>query len=97
LREAGIVERRVPVTAGERSRSGRYHIADPYLRFYCRFLATCQAQLALGESEATLAEIKRHLLDFIGTHTWEELCRERALRAGARGELELPVDQVGSV
>jgi hypothetical protein len=24
---------------------------------------------------AGFGEIKRHLLDFIGTHTWEELCR----------------------
>ena len=34
LQDAGFVERRVPVTQGERSRLGRYHIVDPYLRFY---------------------------------------------------------------
>jgi uncharacterized protein len=96
LREAGFVERRVPITASPQSRSGRYHITDPYLRFYYRFLAARQAQLALGESELALAEIKRHLLDFIATHTWEELCREWLLRAGARGETALAVDQVGS-
>lgn len=96
LREAGFLERRVPITAGESSRLGRYHIADPYLRFYYRFLATRQAQLALGETEQALEEIKRHLLDFIATHTWEELCREWTLRAGGRGQLSLPVDQVGS-
>jgi AAA+ ATPase superfamily predicted ATPase len=44
-----------------------------------------------------LEEIKRHLLDFIGTHTWEELCREWVLRAGDLGKLPLPPDQVGSV
>ena len=96
LRDAGFVERRVPVTAGESSRLGRYHIVDPYLRFYYRFLAARQAQLALGETELALEEIKRHLLDFIATHTWEELCREWTLRAGVRGKLDLPVDQVGS-
>jgi hypothetical protein len=36
-----------------------------------------------------------HLLEFIGTHTWEELCREWVLRAGARGVLPLS-DRVGS-
>jgi AAA+ ATPase superfamily predicted ATPase len=96
LREAGFVERRVPVTAGESSRLGRYHIIDPYLRFYYRFLASRQAQLALGETELAQDEIRRHLLDFIATHTWEELCREWTLRAGVRGQLSLPVDQVGS-
>ena len=96
LRDAGFVERRVPVTAGESSRHGRYHVTDPYLRFYYRFLADRQAQLAMGEADMVLAEIKKHLLDFIATHTWEELCREWTLRAGARGLLDLAVDQVGS-
>jgi AAA+ ATPase superfamily predicted ATPase len=97
LRDAGFIERRIPVTAGDSSRLGHYHIIDPYLRFYYRFLATRQAQLALDEPDLALAEIKRHLLDFIGTHTWEELCREWTLRAGVRQQLALPVDQVGSV
>jgi AAA+ ATPase superfamily predicted ATPase len=96
LREAGFVERRVPVTAGESSRLGRYHIVDPYLRFYYRFLATRQAQLALGEADLALEEIRRHLLDFIATHTWEELCREWTLRASVRRQLNFPLDQVGS-
>ena len=96
LREAGFVERRVPVTARDTSRLGRYHIIDPYLRFYYRFLAARQAQLALGLHDQALAEIRRHLLDFIGTYTWEELCREWLLRAGAVGDLPFVPDQVGS-
>ncbi len=97
LRDAGFVERRVPVTASTSSRLGRYHIVDPYLRFYYRFLATRQAQLALNEPDLALAEIKHHLRDFIGTHTWEELCREWVLRAAAREKIACPIDQVGSV
>jgi uncharacterized protein len=97
LQEAGFVERRVPVTQSERSRLGRYHIIDPYLRFYYRFLISRQAQLALGVQEQALDEIKRHLRDFIGTYTWEELCREWVLRASAQGELPFLIDQVGSV
>lgn len=94
MRDAGFIERRTPVTAGETSRLGRYHIVDPYLRFYYRFLSSRQAQLALGIQDQALEEIKSHLLDFIGTYTWEELCREWLLRAGGRGLLPLP-DQVG--
>lgn len=97
LQEAGFVERRVPVTQGESSRQGRYHIIDPYLRFYYRFLVNRQAQLALGVQEQALQEVKRHLRDFIGTHTWEELCREWLLRASANEHVPLLVDQVGSV
>ena len=96
LQDAGFVERRVPVTLGERTRLGRYHIVDPYLRFYYRFLANRQSQLALGFQEQSLAEIKRHLRDFIGANTWEELCREWLLRASAQQAMPVLVDQVGS-
>jgi AAA+ ATPase superfamily predicted ATPase len=97
LGRAGFVQRRLPVTESEISRKGRYHITDPYLRFYYRFLATRLAQMALGVSNQALAEIKQHLLDFIGTHTWEELCREWVLRAAAHGKLPFAPDQVGSL
>ncbi len=97
LQDADFVDRRIPVTKGPNTRMGRYHIADPYLRFYYRFLAERGAQLALGVTEQALAEIKRHLIDFIGMHTWEELSREWLLRAGARGALPFAPDRVGSV
>ncbi len=96
LQDAGFVERRVPLTQAERSRLGRYYIVDPYLRFYYRFLANRQAQIALGIQEQSLAEISRHLRDFIGANTWEEICREWLLRASAHGAFPVSVDQVGS-
>jgi len=96
LVDTGFVERRVSVTASPAARSGRHAITDPYLRFYFRFLARRQAQLALGIQEQALEEIKRHLLDFIGTYTWEELCREWLLRSTAMGKLPFLPDQVGS-
>lgn len=96
LTTAGFIERRVPITAGPRSRQSRYHITDPYLRFYYRFLASRQSQLALGVQDLALKEIQRHLRDFIGTYTWEELCREWTLRAGVLGGLPFAADHVGS-
>ena len=96
LTDTGFVERRIPVTEKEPSRSGRHHITDPYLRFYFRFLESRQEQLALGIQEQALAEISKHMIDFIGTYTWEELCREWTLRAGAAGSLPYLPDKVGS-
>ena len=96
LEKAGFIEQRKPITASTQSRNGRYFITDPYLRFYHRFLASRQSQLALGVREPALEEIKRHLLDFIGRHTWEELGREWVLRAGAYGILPYLPDRVGS-
>jgi uncharacterized protein len=96
LTETGFIARRVPVTQPTSSRSGRHFISDPFLRFYYRFLAKRQSQLALGIEEQALREIKRHLLDFIGTFTWEELCQEWLLRATGRQRLPFLPDQVGS-
>ncbi len=96
LINTGFVERRVPVAAPESSRAGRHYITDPFLRFYFRFLARRQAQLALGVQDQALAEIKKHLVDFIGTHTWEEFCREWLLRASGANRLPFLPDQVGS-
>jgi AAA+ ATPase superfamily predicted ATPase len=97
LHEAGFVERRLSVTAAPTVRQGRHHITDPYLRYYFRFLAARQAQLALGIQDQALAEITRHMIDFIGTYTWEELCREWTLRASAdKTILPFLPDQVGS-
>ncbi len=96
LEKAGFIERRVSITAANHSRRSHYHITDPYLRFYYRFLASRQSQLALGVQEPALEEVKRHLLDFIGRHTWEELCREWVLRAGAYGVIPFLPDRVGS-
>ena len=96
LTETGFIARRVPVTQSPASRSGRHFINDPFLRFYYRFLARRQSQLALGVEKQSLEEIKRHLLDFIGTYTWEELCQEWLLRANGKQQLPFLPDQVGS-
>lgn len=97
LVEAGFVQRQVSLTENPTtSRSGRHHITDPYLRFYYRFLEARQYQFSMKIQEQALAEITRHMIDFIGTHTWEELCREWVLRAGALGHLPFMPDQVGS-
>jgi AAA+ ATPase superfamily predicted ATPase len=96
LTDTGFLARRVPVTQPPASRLGRHFITDPFLRFYYRFLARRQSQLALGVEEQSLEELKRHLLDFIGTYTWEELCQEWLLRATGQHRLPFLPDQVGS-
>jgi AAA+ ATPase superfamily predicted ATPase len=97
LADTGFVERRLPITEKGVSRSGRHFIIDPFLRFYFRFLSRRQAQIAMGVQDQALEEIKRHLVDFIGTHTWEELCREWLLRATGHRVLPFMPDQVGSI
>ena len=98
LRSLRLVRRDVPATVRhpERSRKGRYVITDPYLRFYFRFLARRQEDIALGRTRYTLQEIQRHLIDFIGTYTFEELCREWTSVQGDAGCLPFVPERVGS-
>lgn len=98
LQELQLVRREVPVTVRhpERSRKSRYAVADPYLRFYFRFLARRQEDIAFGRIRYTWREIQRHMIDFIGTHTFEELCREWVADQGDRGRLPFIPERVGS-
>ena len=96
LQATGYVARYDPVTARNPTKLGRYSITDPFLRFYFRFLFSRRDQLALGEPDQAFAEFRRHLRDFIGAHTWEELCREWVLRAANRSEIPLYPDYVES-
>jgi AAA+ ATPase superfamily predicted ATPase len=77
LREMGIVERRVPVDAGRGDRRGRYRIADPFLRFWFRFVFPYQEDLAAGLDPDDLyaLEIEPELHDHIAP-VFETLCRE---------------------
>ena len=98
LRELGYIERIVPVTVQrpERSRRGRYVFTDAYLRFYFRFLRPYLGDIERGRLNRAINLLDDHLTDFIGTHTYEELCREWLNEKADRGELPYVLDRVGS-
>lgn len=98
LRELGYIERIVPVTVQqpERSRRGRYVFTDAYLRFYFRFLRPYLGDIERGRFNRVINLLGDHLTDFIGTHTYEELCREWLNEKADRGELPYDLDRVGS-
>ncbi len=98
LRDLRLVRREVPATLRhpERSRRGRWFVVDPYLRFYFRFLAARQEDIALGRIRFVWQQIRRHMVDFIGTHTFEELCREWVALEGDAGRLPFVPEKVGS-
>jgi uncharacterized protein len=98
LRELGYVERLVPATTRrpEQSRQGRYVITDHYLRFYYRFLAPHLAAIEQGRVKQAVSLLHDHLLDFIGTHTFEELCRDWVNIAAEMGEGPFLPERTGS-
>jgi hypothetical protein len=78
-----------------RSRSGRYHLLDPYFRFYFRFLAPHQDDLAY-RPEQVLPRIREGLRAFVGMTAFEELSREWVTEQGRGGALPFEAREVGS-
>jgi len=99
LQELRLVERRLPVTVrpGERgkSRAGRYHLSDPYFRFYFHFLAPFQDD-PLTSSDQILERIQQNLRAFVGATAFEELCRQWTITEGKAGNLPFVPNAVGS-
>ena len=94
----GLLERETPATERHptRTRRSRYRVTDPYLRFYHRFLAPQLPFLLRGAYRAVWNTIEQHWRAFVGTHTFEELCREWIYGAAELGQLPFLPQQVGS-
>lgn len=97
LCDLGYLQRIVPVTTHhpEQSRQGRYLFSDSYLRFYFRFLRPYLNDIERGRFNRVINLLADHLTDFIGTHTFEELCRDWLNEKAERDELPFFVDRVG--
>jgi AAA+ ATPase superfamily predicted ATPase len=100
LESLRLIERRLPATIPlERrrtSRNSRYHLSDPYLRFYFRFI---QPNLGLVEQELTNVlwqRIAEQFRAFVGLTAFEDLCREWTLVQARAGKLPFLPEIVGS-
>jgi len=95
-----LVERRTPVTLPpkqrKRTRQGRWHLLDPYLRFYFRFIIPNQRSLELELMDAVWANVRAQLRSFVGMTTFEELGREWVLAQARRSHLPFAPEDVGS-
>lgn len=96
LRDIRFVERRTSVTARPNARKGRYYVIDPFFRFYYRFIEPRMQEIELGLPDQAYEIISKHLPEFIGMHTWEEICREWLIRAASHQRLDFLPGKVGS-
>ena len=81
--------------APSRSRQGRYHVSDQFLRFYYRFIVPHRTAIERGEIQGAVKKISEDLRAFIGTYVFEELCREWVFYESDRGGLGFLPEQVG--
>jgi hypothetical protein len=99
LQELYLVERRIPALIHprerDRSRKGRYHLADPYFRFYFRFLAPYIEDLAY-QPERVLPGIYQQLKAHVGLSVWEELSRQWVEWAANVGKLGFVPEKIGA-
>ena len=97
LQELRFVERRLPATLTvaqqRKSKQGRYHLSDPYFRFYFRFVVPHQKSL-LGPQQ-TLRHIENELRSFVGL-SFEQLAQQWVIRQARTGQLPFTPEAVGS-
>ena len=99
LQELRLVERRLPVTQKReeraRSRSGRYHLSDPYFRFYFQFLEPFFSASPV-DPEQVIEAVRRNLRAFVGATAFEDLSRQWVWFQGKAGKLPFTPDAIGS-
>lgn len=97
LQELYLVERRLPATLTtaqqRKSKQGRYHLSDPFFRFYFRFLYPHLHSLM--SPEETTAHIKNELRAFVGL-SFEKLAQQWVTTQARAGKLPLSPESVGS-
>jgi AAA+ ATPase superfamily predicted ATPase len=73
LIEVGFVRRKVPVTEKIKSRNGRYHISDNFLKFWFRYIYPNLSSIGEGIFNANV--IKKDYSQYLG-FVFEDVCRQ---------------------
>ena len=98
LQGAGYVERRVPVMiarSGRRQR-GTWHIADPYVRFWGRYILPYTGAIEKGQGAGLVEQVLRPTWEQFVAITWEELARASIYGLAARHAPGFWPEAVGS-
>ncbi|MHB8576461.1 MAG: ATP-binding protein [Dehalococcoidia bacterium] len=83
LLDLRFLRRDVPITEWDRQRTQRalYRLADPYLRFWFRFVSPYQSFLQVGAAaDLWQRTIAPALDEFVARTTWEEVCAQHLWR-----------------
>jgi AAA+ ATPase superfamily predicted ATPase len=96
LQEMGLLAAEQPIERSPtRQRWARYHLRDPFLRFWQRFVGPRQAELEIGHGQEALWHEIRHQLPRVVAPVWERIARWHLLSAAGQSGLP-PVAEVGS-
>ncbi|MCE7980903.1 MAG: ATP-binding protein [Caldilinea sp. CFX5] len=78
LAGAGYVERRVPlgIARSSQQQRGTWHIADPYIRFWGRYILPYTGAIEKGQGDGLVEQVLRPTWEQFVAITWEDLARE---------------------
>lgn len=98
LQQMRIVQRLVPATERQpdKSKKGLYHITDPFLRFWFRYVHPYKGSLDLGLADAILNQRILPTFDQYVGFSFEVAAREYLARLARRGELSFLPERIGS-
>jgi AAA+ ATPase superfamily predicted ATPase len=95
-----LVKRRIPATIPperrEKTKTSQYHMSDPYLRFYFRFIAPNAELIEQELTNVLWGRISDQFRAFVGMTAFEDLCREWVLVKARTGSLSVTPEVVGS-
>jgi AAA+ ATPase superfamily predicted ATPase len=97
LKEMRLVKRTVPATEPNpgKSKRGLYEIADPFLRFWFRFVHPYRGSLQLGLADSVLEHhVRPHLNHYVG-YAFEMAARAHVALLGRAGELPFIPERIG--
>ncbi|MDO9128664.1 MAG: ATP-binding protein [Anaerolineales bacterium] len=98
LQQMRLVYRSVPATESqpEKSKKGIYHIVDPFLRFWFRYVHPYQSSLDLGMADGILAQRVRPTFDQFVGYAFEQAARAYIARLARKGSLPFLPERIGA-
>jgi len=99
LEDLRLVERRIPATTPldrrQASRVSQYHMADPYLHFYFRFVTPNLGLVEQDQAQVLWRRIATQFDAFTGETAFRTLCRQWVLTQAEAGQLPFLPEIVG--
>jgi AAA+ ATPase superfamily predicted ATPase len=93
LVELDLVRRETPFGVNARdSKRAFYEVADPFLRFWFRFVEPNRSRLAAGQIDDVWADVQRRWAQHVAA-TWEELARQSVPKLRCHGHTWQPANR----
>ena len=98
LIDLGFAVRETPVTEKnpEKSRKGLYFIADPFIRFWFRYVYPYKGELEMDNTQVVLDEIRKDFIQRFVASAYEDICKEIFAGLCRNGAVRFFPSRIGS-